>query len=198
VTVELRPSGTCVSGISGQCAVDLTNDRNHDGTATVARSGEGNFDGQGWSYDAALLPAAGPVTWAGVTYSAPNPGGTANNFVEARGQGILLPAGNYQTLHLVSASHNGPVTTVISVRYTDGSVGELSVTAGDWAGSTPSGTRVLLDMPHRIKAGSGEDGPPVRLFGQSLTLDPAKQVHSLSLPNDARFEVYALTLVEKV
>ncbi|ADO68467.1 GH92 family glycosyl hydrolase [Stigmatella aurantiaca] len=194
VTLELRPAGACLPGVSGTCAVDLTNDRNHDGTATVAQSREGNFDGQGWSYDATLLPAAGSVTWAGVTYSAPDPNGTANNFVEARGQGILLPGGNYQTLHLVSASHNGPVTTTVSVRYTDGSVVDLPVTAGDWAGSAPSGSSVLLDMPHRIKAGSGVDGPPVRLFGQSLALDPAKQVHSMSLPNDARFEVYAITL----
>ena len=37
----------------------------------------------GWSYDADLLPAAGPVTWAGVTYQAPDPAGTAKNFVPA-------------------------------------------------------------------------------------------------------------------
>ncbi|ATB38525.1 alpha-1,2-mannosidase [Cystobacter fuscus] len=196
VTIEVRPAGACMPSIPEQCAVDLANDRNHDGTATVAQSREGNFDGQGWSYDANLLPVAGAITWSGVTYSAPDPSGSANNFVEARGQGILLPRGNYQTLHLISVSHNGPVTTAITVRYSDGSQTDIPVTAGDWAGSTPSGTTVLLDMPHRIKAGSGVDGPPVRLFGQSLALDPAKQVHSMTLPNDARFEVYAISLGE--
>ena len=194
VTVEIRPAGTCLPGIAEPCAVDLTSARNHDGTATVAQSREGNFDGSGWSFDASLLPAAGPVTWSGVTYAAPDPSGTANNFVEARGQGILLPRGHYQTLHLVSVSHHGPVSTALTVRYADGTQTDLPVTAGDWAGSTPSGTTVVLDMPHRIKAGSGVDGPPVRFFGQSLALDPAKEVHSMTLPNDARFEVYAVSL----
>jgi hypothetical protein len=196
VTIEVRPAGTCLPDISEQCAVDLTHERNHDGTATVAQSREGNFDGGGWSFDGNLLPVAGPVTWSGVTYSAPEPSGSANNFVEARGQGILLPRGNYQTLHLLSVSHHGPVTTTLTVRYSDGSQTDIPVTAGDWAGSAPSGTTVVLDMPHRIKAGSGVDGPPVRLFGQSLALDPAKQVHSMTLPNDARFEVYAVSLSE--
>ncbi|SEU13893.1 hypothetical protein SAMN05443639_10880 [Stigmatella erecta] len=31
-------------------------------------------------------------------------------------------------------------------------------------------------------------------FGQSLALDPAKQMHSMSLPNNARFKGYAITL----
>jgi hypothetical protein len=49
-------------------------------------------------------------------------------------------------------------------------------------------------MPHRIRAGSGVDGPPVRLFGQSLALDGARTIRSVSLPNDPRFEVYAITV----
>jgi hypothetical protein len=139
---------------------------------------------------AALLPT-GPVTWAGVTYLAPDPTGTAPNFVEARGQALLLPTGQYTALNLVAASHNGPVTTAVAVRYTDGTTAELPVTVGDWAGS---GGTVVLDMPHRIKAGKGVDGPPVRLFGLVSALDPAKTVRSLTLPADPRVEVYALTL----
>ncbi|WP_309116880.1 GH92 family glycosyl hydrolase [Saccharothrix sp.] len=186
-TVEVRPAATCVGD---PCAVDLTRELNHDGTATVEAPASGDFDGQGWSYDAALLPT-GPVTWNGVTYLAPDPTGTAANFVEARGQAVLLPTGQYGTLNLVAASHNGPVTTAVAVRYTDGTTAELPITVGDWAGS---GGTVVLDMPHRIKAGKGVDGPPVRLFGLAAALDPAKSVRSLTLPADPRVEVYALTL----
>jgi hypothetical protein len=60
----------------------------------------------------------------------------------------------------------------------------------DWAG----GGSAVLEMPHRIKAGQGVDGPPVRLFGQSLRLDAAKTVRSVTLPNDPRVELYAFTL----
>ncbi|WP_206785106.1 GH92 family glycosyl hydrolase [Amycolatopsis sp. MtRt-6] len=189
-SVEVRTPSACVSP-GTHCAVDLTRDRNHDGTATVASSSEGNFDGGGWSYDAALLPPAGPVAWDGVTYAAPDPSGTSLNFVEARGQSLLLPAGRYSALKLAGASHNGPVSTTVTAHYTDGTSADLALTFGDWAGS---GSPVVLEMPHRIKAGSGVDGPPVRLFGLSAGLDGGKTVQSVSLPNDPRVEIYALTL----
>ncbi|EOD68069.1 GH92 family glycosyl hydrolase [Amycolatopsis vancoresmycina] len=190
-TIEVRTPSACVTS-GPQCAVDLARDRNHDGTATVAASDQGNFDGGGWSYDADLLPPAGPVTWDGVTYAAPDASGTAPNFVEARGQSLLLPAGQHTALRVVGASHNGPVSTTVTAHYTDGTSADLALTFGDWAGS---GSPVLLEMPHRIKAGSGIDGPPVRLFGISAQLDGGKTVQSVSLPNDPRVEVYALTLV---
>jgi hypothetical protein len=49
-------------------------------------------------------------------------------------------------------------------------------------------------MPHRIKAGLGVDGPAVNLFGLSAPLDPAKDVRSVTLPDDSRLQVYAVTL----
>jgi hypothetical protein len=194
-TIEVRTSASCATTVNGQCAVDLARDRNHDGAATVAQSGEGNFDGQGWSYDGALLPPAGQVDWGGVAYAAPDGTGTANNFVETRGQAVLLPPGKYGTIRLVASSHNGPVTAALTVRYADGTSAAVPFTAGDWAGSTPAGSTVVLDMPHRIKAGVGVDGPPVRLFGQTLAVDPAKVIQSVTLPNDPRVEIYAITLV---
>ncbi|MEU5339404.1 NEW3 domain-containing protein [Streptomyces sp. NPDC020766] len=193
-TVEVRPAAKCATATDKQCAVDLSRDMAHDGTASTDNPGQGDFDGSGWSYDAGLLPAAGPVTWDGIRYEAPDPTGTAANFVEAGGQTLLLPARSHGTLHLVAASHNGPVTTALTVRYTDGSSSEVPLKVGDWAGQAPDGTTVVLDMPHRIKAGQGVDGPPVRLFGSSVELDSTKEMRSLTLPNDRRIEVYAITL----
>ncbi|QFZ21492.1 GH92 family glycosyl hydrolase [Saccharothrix syringae] len=188
--VEVRPAARCAVTAGTQCAVDLTGSLNHDGTATVEQPAQGDFDGQGWSYDAALLPT-GPVTLGGVAYAAPDPGGAAANFVEARGQAVLLPGARYGGLRLVAASHNGPVTTALTVRYADGTSASLPVTVPDWAGSGPA----LLEMPHRIKAGQGVDGPAVRLFGASAALDPGRVVRSVGLPDDPRVEVYAITLV---
>ena len=115
------------------CAVDLAGERNHDGTATVAASTEGNFDGGGWSYDAALLPAAGSWEHGGVAYAVPSPVGTTPNFVEARGQTLLVPAGARSTLRLIGASHGGDVSTALRVTYTDGSVADVPVSLTDWA-----------------------------------------------------------------
>ncbi|MFG2275642.1 GH92 family glycosyl hydrolase [Streptomyces chartreusis] len=193
-TIEIRTAARCSEGAGEVCAVDLRKEVNHDGTATVAASDEGDFDGGGWSFDGDLLPAAGPVVWGGVTYDAPDPSGTAPNFVEARGQSMLLPAGSYGALRLVAVAHHGPATTALTVRYTDGSTAEVPVTVGDWAGSTPQGSSVVLEMPHRIKRGQGVDGPPVRLFGASADLDASKTVRSVGLPNDPRVQIYAVTL----
>jgi predicted alpha-1,2-mannosidase len=194
-TIEVRPAAVCATSVGGQCAVDLKGDLNHDGAATRTESTLGDFDGSGWSYDADLLPAAGPVVWGGVAYAAPDATGAAPNFVEARGQGVLLPDGKYTKLNLVAAAHNGPVSTSVTVRYADGSSADVPITVGDWAGSTPPGSTVALGMPNRIKAGSGVDGPPVKLFAQVAALDGAKSIYSVTLPNDPRVEVYAITIV---
>jgi predicted alpha-1,6-mannanase (GH76 family) len=185
---------SCAIVADGQCAVDLGEELNHDGTATVTNSDQGNFDGLGWSYDADLLPPAGPVTWDGVTYHAPDAAGTAPNFVEARGQALPLPPDAYGSLRLVAASHNGPVTTNLTVQYVDGSSAEVPVTVGDWAGSAPTGSTVALEMAHRIRAGQGIDGPSVRLFGHFIALDSTKAIQALALPDDPRIEIYAVTL----
>ncbi|CAN7444541.1 GH92 family glycosyl hydrolase [Knoellia sp. LjRoot47] len=185
---------TCAAA-AAPCAVDLAAERNHDGTATVAASTEGNFDGGGWSYDAALLPAAGSWVHDGVTYAVPSPSGTTANFVEGRGQTLLLPAGARSTLRVVGAAHGGDVSTALRVTYTDGSVADVPVSLTDWAaGSGRNGNTVAIAMDHRIRAGQGVDGPPVQLFAASGATDGSKQLRSVTLPNDPRFEVYALTL----
>jgi predicted alpha-1,2-mannosidase len=193
-TVDVRTPTTCAATVDGQCTVDLGAERNIDGTATVEQSGQGNFDGGGWSYDAGLLPTAGPVTWGGVAYQAPDPAGTAANFVQARGQGLLLPEAKHTALKLVAAAYNGPVTTQLTVGYADGTTTSLPVTVADWCGNPASGSTTVLAMPHRIKANEGVTGPPVSLFGFSLPLDPDKEIRSLSLPNDPRINLYAVTL----
>ena len=38
------------------------------------------------------------------------------------------------------------------------------------------------------------DGPPVQLFGTTVAADPSKQLQSVTLPGDDRFEVYAVSL----
>jgi predicted alpha-1,2-mannosidase len=193
-SISVQKPTSCASSSPAACAVDLGAERTVDGTATVAEPGQGNFDGGGWSYDAELLPAAGPVTWAGVTYDAPDPTGTAKNFAQARGQSILLPSGGYGALKVVATTHNGPVTAGLTIGYADGTTSAASVTIADWCGTAAAGTTSVLAMPHRIKAGQGVDGPPVSLFAASVALTAGKQIRSLTLPNDPRLHLYAITL----
>ncbi|MEV6630980.1 GH92 family glycosyl hydrolase [Actinoplanes sp. NPDC051470] len=190
--VVIRPALSCVAGTA--CALDLTPELTRDGTATVASPDEGNFDTGGWSFDAALLPAAGPVTWDGVGYQAPDPTGTAENFVTATGQSLVLPAGSYSSLNVVATTHNGPVSGALTIGYADGTSETQTITVADWCGSPTAGTSAVLAMPHRIKAGQGVDGPPVSLFGLRVPVSAGKSIRSVTLPDDSRLNVYALTL----
>jgi hypothetical protein len=192
-SVSVREPTTCVTP-GPNCAVELGRERTVDGTATVAAPAEGNFDGGGWSYDADLLPAAGPVTWDGVTYAAPDPAGTAKNFVSAHGQAVLLPPGEHTAVKLVATAYNGPATAGLTIGYADGTSSDATIVVADWCGTATAGTTNVLAMPHRIKAGQGIDGPPVSLFGLSLPIPAGKQIRSITLPNDPRLNLYAITL----
>ena len=185
----------CALPSTTQCAVDLSSYADLDGTATVAAPGAGDFDSSGWSYDAALLPAAGPDTIGGVSYVMPDATGTTKNFVTARGQQLALPAGRYAALHIVGAAHGGDVSTPATVTYTDGTTSQRPVNLTDWAaGSGRNGNTLAIAMDHRIKGGQGVDGPPVQLFADTVQLDPARTVQSLMLPDNANAEIYAATL----
>jgi predicted alpha-1,2-mannosidase len=192
-TVLVR-SGSCASTSGGACAVDLTRDYDHDGVATLDNPSQGNFDDSGWSFAANLLPAAGPTTIGGVPYQAPSTAGTDPNFVEARGQALVMPEGRYAVAHVLGATHNGDVDTKVTVTYADGSTAQVPLQLTDWAGGGSFGNRKAIAMPYRLKAGQGQDGPPVNIWGTDVPLDPSKTVQAISLPSDARIQLYAITL----
>jgi hypothetical protein len=191
VTVTVRAATACAAVTGGQCAVDLRTERTLDATATVEQSTEPLTAAA--ELHAALLPPAGPVTWDSVAYDAPDPTGTATNLVPARGQVLLLPEGTHTGLRLIATAFNGPVSTHLTVGYTDGSVAEVPVTVADWCGQPAAGGTGLA-MAHRIKAGQGVDGPPVALFALPVPLETGKRLRSLGLPDDPRLTLYALTL----
>ncbi|MDQ1657203.1 MAG: hypothetical protein QOD41_2286 [Cryptosporangiaceae bacterium] len=192
--VEVRSPAGCVAVTNGQCAVDLSRDANLDGTATAANDTQGNFDGGGWSYDADLMPKPGPVTFGDTTYAAPDPAGLTNNFVAAKGQAVLLPDRSATSLRLVATAWNGPVSTALSVQDSDGTSAQLPITVGDWCNDPGPGGTVVQQMDHRIKDHHGNDGPPVHLFTHALNLDSTKTVRSITLPDDPRLNLYAVTL----
>ncbi|SHG96016.1 alpha-1,2-mannosidase, putative [Jatrophihabitans endophyticus] len=192
VTVELQDV-TCADG--ADCALDLGAVADLDGTATTDAPDSGNFDGGGWSYDAALLPAAGRHTAAGTSWLLPDPTGTAKNFVTARRQQLAVPAGAYATARVLGAAHGGALSSTVTATYTDGTSEEIPFALSDWASSSPAtGNSVAVAMAHRIKTGQGVDGPPVNLFAVGIPLDEGKQLQSLTLPGGGTGEIYAVTL----
>jgi hypothetical protein len=129
-----------------------------------------------------------------VTYQAPSTAGSDPNFVEARGQAIVLPEGRYGVAHVLGATHNGDVDTTATVTYADGTTAQVPLRLTDWAGGGSYGNRKAIAMPYRLKAGQGQDGPPVNIWGTDLALDASRTVQAISLPSDKRLQLYAITL----
>ena len=107
---------------------------------------------------------------------------------------LVLPAGRYAVAHVLGAAHNGNVDTTATVVYDDGSTAAVPLRLSDWAGGPAFGNARAISMAYRIRAGKGQDGPSVSIFGTTLALDPGKQVRWIVLPTDPRVEVYAVTL----
>ena len=104
-----------------------------------------------------------------------------------------MPAGDHSSVSLVATAYNGPVSGEITVGYTDGTTESRPITVPDWCNPL-AGSTVLLSMPHRIRAGQGVDAPATNLYGISFPVAAGKQIRSLTLPDDQRINLYALTL----
>ncbi|HET6624940.1 MAG TPA: GH92 family glycosyl hydrolase [Nocardioidaceae bacterium] len=178
----------------GSCPQDLTGEWNHDGVATLEATDDGDFDGGGWSFPAEQLPPAGLAVLGGRAYLMPSTQGDDPNFVEARGQTLALAQDAYPALDVVASAHNGDVDGTATVGYADGGSVDVPLRVTDWAAGSPRfGEEVAVRTDYRVRAGTGRDAPPVSLWHVVVPLDPSREVVSLTLPDDERMEIYALS-----
>jgi hypothetical protein len=174
------------------CPVDL--DHDHDSIASAADDSDGNFDGQGWSYAAETLPSSGTTMLAEMAYAFPSGADGDDNTVVADGKTIDLPDLRSDRLHVLAAAGNGSVNEIATVTYTDGSTGTVSLAFSDWAQGPGSGEHVAVRAPYRLRAGVGRDGPAVNVYGRANELDPSRTVAALTLPDESRLKIFALSL----
>jgi beta-glucosidase len=159
-----------------------------------------NFDGNGNSYSAQALSAAGLQPGANVTVGPTTlqwpdvPSGTADS-VLAAGQTIAMtgaPAGATQ-LALLGASSGADETGTLMVEYTDGTQQSFSVSLDDWFNfpDSPFDNTVATTSYINDSTGAGVNGAvgkrnhPARVFSVAVTLAPGKTVASVTLPNVA-------------
>jgi len=214
-TISVQAPASCAFETSTSCAVDLSGAYNEDGVATQADPSQGNFDGQGNSYVADLLPPPGPATFGGVTYQAPPTSGTDPNFVKANGQAVVLPTGRYSSLEIVGAASNGSTGSdglTAIVTYQNGSTALVPLRFTSWTSRHPDfDNGVALPMPYRLGA-AGKSSAAVSLYQTTLRLDPHQQIRAISLPfrsvpiwvapgltgiawdHDSDLQIYAMTL----
>ncbi|MBP0458176.1 GDSL-type esterase/lipase family protein [Streptomyces montanisoli] len=176
------------------CTVDLTSAYDHDSIATAAHPGDGDFDGLGWSYAAETLPAADTEVLAGSPFAFPSGADGVDNTVTAKGQTLPLPGLRAGDVRLLAAASGGAVSTTATVTYTDGTTASLPLNVSDWASGPQAGEDVAVAAPYRYKAAAGRDGPAVDIYARTLPLDPSRTLRSITLPDQARLQLFAVTV----
>ncbi|GHO83189.1 lectin [Dictyobacter formicarum] len=179
--------------------------------AGISNDGQGNadFDGDGYSYSAQQLNAAGytpgaTVTVNGIQYTWPNVAVATFDNVQVAGQTIQTPDAKVGATHLtfLGSATNGPSSGNVTITYTDGSTQTAQLGFSDWTlgagNSQPSyGNVVAVKTPYR-NAGPGRDQVATYVFASApISLNASKQVASITFPasvDQGALHVFALAV----
>ncbi|MGA8113803.1 MAG: NEW3 domain-containing protein [Actinocatenispora sp.] len=155
----------------------------------------GNFDGDGDSYSAQGLAAAGltpgaTVTHDGITFSWPDSAaGTPDNV--AGGERTIAVSGG-GTLGFLGAEAGFDTGSVL-VTYTDGTTQEADLAFPNWCCTDISGYDVIASVDHRnTPSGPANFGTQYRIFYAGVALEPGKTVATVRLPKQGTIHVFAM------
>jgi predicted alpha-1,2-mannosidase len=145
----------------------------------------GDFDGQGRSYPAEALGAAGVgpgtlVSALGAAIAWPAAEDGLDNAI-ALGQELLLdrPARG-QHLVVLGAATNGPSVGQAVIHYADGGSEVATLSFDDWTGDASQ--HVVVTVPYVNVIGGKASATPARVYATALKVDPARTVTGLTLP----------------
>jgi beta-glucosidase len=147
----------------------------------------GNFDGDGNSYSAEALAAAGitpggTVTSDGVTFTWPDVAAGSPDNVIAGSQAVLM-SGSGSTLGFLGTGVNAAYTATGTVYYTDGTSQPFTVSFVNWtSGSPPAGDTVVAQTTV-LNGPSGQSAKTRYVYGAFVSLDPSKTVQAVELPS---------------
>jgi hypothetical protein len=164
-----------------------------DGT-TFTNPPTGGLDGGGYALSGTLLGTS--QTWTNTLFNfGPL---NATNVISCANQTIPLPGGNYSRLRMLGTAVNGnQPAQLFVVTYTDATTTTFSQGMSDWfSPQNYSGEIKAVPMGYRnSSSGSSSENNSIYLYGYSLTLNTAKTVQSVRLPNNANAVVAAISLV---
>jgi len=153
----------------------------------------GGLDGRGYSYSANLLTTSRVFNGTLFTF------GPANELdaVGCSGQTVTLTPGTFSSLMLLATGIEGnQASKTLTVKYTDGTSTKFTQSFSDWF--TPkkySGESEGVAMAYRNFDNGTKDRRTFNLYAYTFTLNPAKSVKSVTLPNDTHVVVLAATLL---
>ena len=147
----------------------------------------GNLDGDGRSYSAEALAAAGltaggTVSHDGVTFTWPDAQPASPDNVVADGQTIAL-SGSGSTLGFLGTANNGTVTGTGTITYTDGSTQSFSLSLADWwANAAAGGGDIVASTPYLNSQDGTNISQKVSVYYASVPLQAGKQAAYVTLP----------------
>ncbi|HSV72345.1 MAG TPA: hypothetical protein VLH79_01130 [Chthonomonadales bacterium] len=193
---------------------DLRTAFNTDVVSSEARPADGDFDGQGRSLPAEVVPpsVSADVTASGL-FSDPSEGLESGrriafqwgpktdgerNAIRATGQRVRIApdarsAVRVRAVHLLAASTQPQTLASFTLGFADGSEQYSSMPIASWTGSESPGGSVAADIPF-TRERSGALAGPVRLLRYTIRVTEAKPLLSITLPNSPDVRILAITL----
>lgn len=166
---------------------------NNVGISADNESSRANFDGDGNSYAASALadaatnkagpgaPISSQIRFTFPQYGKDANGTAKNDNLVPQGQTIALPptAGATKLGFLLSASW-GSRSEDVKINYTDRTVKNFELHAPDW--QSPGGGTVAINSAYRNTPGDNKEFVHTYIYSQTVDVDPAKTVESVTLP----------------
>ncbi|WP_434439642.1 GH92 family glycosyl hydrolase [Lentzea sp. E54] len=186
-TVKVAPAGSMLAAVNNV-------------GASADATGEGDFDGGGYSYSrealaTAGLPPGGTGTVDGLTFTWPSsPPGRPDNATAAK-QTLALSG---TRLAFVGSAANGARTKPATVTFTDGTTATVEIGFSDWTlgggGAAPSyGNVIVAATPYRNQLGGGNEKVATHIFATKTYVAPeGKTLQGVTLPEDGNMHVFAI------
>jgi alpha-galactosidase len=168
------------------------------GVTSGSDPGPGNFDGDGNSFSAEQLAAAGvtpgsSLTAGGATFTWPDvAAGRPDNVV---GSGATVKFTGAGSALVFLGSEAGDETGTATVTYTDGTSTSGDFGFPNWSFSDADefgATLAVSTMGRNTPAGYGDSAYAYRLFTNSIAIDPNKTIATVTLPSSGAIHVFAL------
>jgi hypothetical protein len=182
---------TIADAFNGTIA-DLGGAFNIDGISPDNATLDGNLDGLGNTFSAELITDA--LAYNGVPYATGPKQAGQKNVVQAVGQTIALPRGNYVAVRFLAVATNGPQSGAFQLNYASGSASAATLKFTDWFNLPQNAEDVVLAMSHR-NTPTGPDKRLFYLFGYGLAVDGTRTLTGITLPNNSNIKILAVTLI---
>ncbi|MFF9144982.1 NEW3 domain-containing protein [Streptomyces sp. NPDC055051] len=189
------------SELSGTPVASLAAAYNNVAVTDEADTAPGDYDGEGNSFSAQKLAAAGltrggAVNALGARLTWPDVAPGSKDNVSSAGQAVTLSGAGGKLVFLGSGVGSGATGTA-TVHYADGTTTSGTFGFPNWSfdpANAHGATLVASSDGRNRPSGYGNAGIAYRVFAHSIALDPAKQVSFVVLPANAGIHLFDMAL----